>query len=368
MAADGERRVTLHHGPAGLRRIEAAWRTLEEAMPGAPFHSGYQWHRAWLEALEPRADEVMFAVFEAGDHCRGILPLLAETASAPRWQPRVLEVPRRTGMDLSAVTMAPGQRLADWWPALRRALKAASTGSFIIRLTGVPLEPASLAPLAGMETRMITRVQNHRCWFDCRRSHEAITAGYTTRLKKILRRGHRKLAALGPLTLRRHHGREAIDAAYPEFLRLEASGWKAEGGTALAQDTRSRRFHETFLFADDGARLQINLLLAGETAVAAQLCARQGGTLSLMKIAHDQALAKASPGSVLLDLLLQHGCDTATCETIDLITGQPWMENWGAARTEVADLWLFDRPATAAVARGATRLRDRLRRIRERSE
>ncbi len=362
MPADS-RSVILHRGPAALPRLEADWRRLER-QNGARFYQGYDWHAAWLEHLEPEADAVLIATLMQGDDCLGLLPLLPGPQTS-RWQPRIVEVPRRSGMDLTAPLLAPEVRLADWWPALRAALKAEGLPSFILRLTGVPQETPAMAPLAGMEPQRIVRVQGHSCRFDCRRSYDEIAAGYTTRLKKILRRGHLKLTADGPLRMQSWRGRNAVTEAYPEFLRLEASGWKADSGTALALDEKARRFHEDLLFADDAARLRINLLLAGDRPVAGQLCAVDGGTLSLLKIAFEQACSRASPGSVLLDQLLQHGCDDEAIDTIDLVTGQPWMREWGADRIDVADVWLFDRALTARLVRGAAGLRDRLRQRRE---
>ncbi|HFD87777.1 MAG TPA: GNAT family N-acetyltransferase, partial [Gammaproteobacteria bacterium] len=109
-------------------------------------------------------------------------------------------------------------------------------------------------------------------------------------------------------------------------------------------------FHESFLFNGNGAIIpQINLLYCGERAIAAQLCVSCGDTISLLKIAYDQSLARFSPGSVLLDLLLADCCKNQTFSQVSLITGQPWMDNWSPKKTPVADIWLFDRSSIATL-------------------
>ena len=365
MTNKAKREVTLLAGPAGLAALEQEWRALEQSTP-LPFYASWRWHHAWLSTLEPEPEKIQFAVLRENGRCAGILPLLPNSDASRRWQPALLEVPRRTGMDLCTPIMASGKSLADWWPTLRKTLKQAGHRAFIIRMTGVPLEPERLAPLRQMASRKILRVQNHSCWIDCRRSHADVSSRYSTRLRKILRRGERKLAAAGQLTFTPYHGQQAIDEAYPIFLRLEASGWKGKSGTALALDDRSRRFHETFLFAEETLpELRINLLHAGEHAVAGQLCITRHGIVSVLKITYDQSWSKASPGSVMMDRLLRQSCADPEIHAMSFITGQRWMDEWRPEKTEVADIWLFDRAIDATLARGAAGLRDRLRRLRE---
>jgi len=359
------RQVDILHGPEGLQQLAPQWVALDRENPEAPFYTSHAWHAAWLHELETEADSVMFIALREMERLVGVMPVLSSDQPGKRLQPRVMEIPRRSGMDLSAPIMAADQQLHEWWPLLRKTLKAAGHSPFIIKMTGAVLQSPQQKSLQGLEEKIITRLQNHSCWFDCRQPHQAVQAEYSTRLKKILRRGARKLAASGEIRLKSWSGQEAKKHAYPVFLQLEASGWKAESGTALALDERARRFHEAFLFNPDATfQPQINLLYAGDEAVAGQLCVRQGNTISLLKIAYAQEMARFSPGSVLLDKLIAACCDDPQIDTISLITGQKWMENWNPQKSDVGDIWLFERSLSARLARGAAGLRDRLRQLR----
>jgi CelD/BcsL family acetyltransferase involved in cellulose biosynthesis len=209
---------------------------------------------------------------------------------------------------------------------------------------------------------VIVRVQGYSCSFDCRVPPEQLTAGYSTRLKKILRKGERVLSGLGEVRLRTARSVEDLDRAFREFERLEASGWKGQGGTASALrfSPKLQGFHADLFKAKDSPRhAEINLLVVGEQAVAAQLCMVSGGVRSLLKIAFEQSLEKASPGSVLLDMVLRHSCEDRVCPAVSLVTGQAWMADWGAASVPVSDVWALRGPARAALARAALGLVER---------
>jgi CelD/BcsL family acetyltransferase involved in cellulose biosynthesis len=128
----------------------------------------------------------------------------------------------------------------------------------------------------------------------------------------------------------------------------------------LELETKQRNFSQT-LFTGDSVtpHRAINLLKLNERDIAAQLCMRRGSTISLLKIAFDQSLAKFSPGSVLLDMLLEQACADTSVQSVSLSTGLPWMQIWSPIRSEVADAWLFKRRLLARAFRIALNIRDR---------
>jgi len=95
--------------------------------------------------------------------------------------------------------------------------------------------------------------------------------------------------------------RAGQDDAYDEFLRFEASGWKGEGGTALASSPAHATFFRQICrsFAARG-KLQLIALTVGERT-AAMTCNLVGGDcVFCFKIAHDERLAQYSPGVQLM--------------------------------------------------------------------
>ena len=94
---------------------------------------------------------------------------------------------------------------------------------------------------------------------------------------------------------------ETLDA----LLRLEASGWKGREGTALASRAGDAAFFRDAMqaFADEG-RARVWALRGSESTAAMACGVVSGDTLFHLKIAHDEAFAKSSPGLLLeLDLI-----------------------------------------------------------------
>jgi len=118
-------------------------------------------------------------------------------------------------------------------------------------------------------------------------------------------RRHLEAQLGGELTLR---DRSEDPAAREEFLRLEASGWKGEGGTATAfvPIGHGDLFHRVCERMAERGMLQLVSAEIGARPVA-MLCNLVGGeTVFTFKIAADSELAKSSPGIQLSILFLDH--------------------------------------------------------------
>lgn len=86
-------------------------------------------------------------------------------------------------------------------------------------------------------------------------------------------------------------------AAHRRFVELEASGWKGEEGTAFGSDVHQADF-ALDVMRDFAARGQLQLLAleaAGRT-VAMKCNFRDADVAFCFKIAHDESLARLSPG------------------------------------------------------------------------
>ncbi len=124
------------------------------------------------------------------------------------------------------------------------------------------------------------------------------------RKRKELRRLERRLAeALGPVEGRVYRTVDEMKVFAPAFLAVEASGWKAERGTAFASNDAHRRFFErVVLGAAELGQVDGFALRAGDKVVAA-LCSLRAGpeknAFFAWKIAYDEAYAKYSPGILL---------------------------------------------------------------------
>lgn len=110
----------------------------------------------------------------------------------------------------------------------------------------------------------------------------------------------------------------ADPAAWDRFLELEASGWKGEGGTALAADPAGAEFFRAMCAATaPTGRLQVlSLQAAGQTA-AMQVNLVDGREVFAFKVAYDDALARFSPGALLEADALGVFHDSVAADAID---------------------------------------------------
>jgi hypothetical protein len=112
-----------------------------------------------------------------------------------------------------------------------------------------------------------------------------------------LRRQHRRLEEIAPVTMNAAAGQQDVAAALKDFLALEASGWKGRAGTAAANHPAIRSFFETAVaaLAADG-RARIDRLFLDGRAIAALITFLSGDTAWFWKIAYNEDTARYSPG------------------------------------------------------------------------
>jgi len=155
--------------------------------------------------------------------------------------------------------------------------------------------------------RCVTNRFARALWKPGQKSEDYLQNTLSTGVRKEYRRQRKRLGELGRLefrTLQQHH---EVDDWLEEFLRLEASGWKAREGTALGINANERAYVREAAqegFARNQMLLQ-GLFLDGR-AVAMLLSFFAGTGGFAFKTAYDEEFAKFSPGvQVMLDVL---GC------------------------------------------------------------
>lgn len=115
----------------------------------------------------------------------------------------------------------------------------------------------------------------------------------------------RSMRKYGALTFRRERGFAARDRL-PDFLALEAAGWKGEAGSAIARIPSDRAYFQALaaeFAAADG--LQIDSLLLDGAPIAMGLLVEHAGTRHFLKIAYDERQSRLSPGRALTIAMLQ---------------------------------------------------------------
>ena len=126
---------------------------------------------------------------------------------------------------------------------------------------------------------------------------------------KELRRLRNRLAEHGEVHFEVARSTQDVSAALETFLKLEASGWKGQRGTALVQDAGDAAFarRATVAMVDNG-QCEIVTLRAGDTPIAAAIVLRHQHRAFYFKLGIDERFAKFSPGVQLTLDLTRHLC------------------------------------------------------------
>jgi CelD/BcsL family acetyltransferase involved in cellulose biosynthesis len=139
----------------------------------------------------------------------------------------------------------------------------------------------------------------------------------TKKLKELRRLRHR-LAEHGAVRFDVARAPDDVAAAIEIFLKLEASGWKGERGTALIQVEGDAVFirRAATALAETG-QCEIVTLRAGDTPVAAGIVLRHQTRAFFFKLGVDERFAKYSPGVQLTLDLTRHLCADPAIESAD---------------------------------------------------
>jgi hypothetical protein len=112
--------------------------------------------------------------------------------------------------------------------------------------------------------------------------------------------------------------RRGVVDALREYAVIEAAGWKAAGGSAVAPESRQEAFYREVLerFCERGQGAIHSLRLNGRT-IACDLCIGSDDTVVLLKTTYDQGVKGFSPGLLLHEEILKAAHDSGTVRALE---------------------------------------------------
>ena len=235
------------------------------------------------------------------------------------------------------------------WP-LRRA--------GVVRFDAIDGEASWLPPfLAGLRDGGLhpLRFDHFGNWHEpvAGRDWDAYLGARSGALRETIRRKGRKTSGIA---FERVTGGAGLEAAIAGYEDVYARSWKVA-------EPFPRFNAEMMRSAADAGALRLGLLRAAGTVIAAQIWIVANGSAMVVKLAHDEAFKKLSPGTVLTARMIRHMIEDDRALELDFGRGDdPYKELWTTQRRQregflLADPW---RPVGAlAIAR---HLAGRLRR------
>jgi CelD/BcsL family acetyltransferase involved in cellulose biosynthesis len=165
-------------------------------------------------------------------------------------------------------------------------------------------------------------------------------ASLPAKFRSNIRNRLARLTRLGEPALEIVREPEAIRAAYPDVVRLEASGWKAQEGTAICADPAVERFYTALTArASERGWLELLFLTCGGRRIAMSYGSTYDGRLFLFKTGYDPEYAACAPFKLLTYFALQHACARGLREFDFLGDAEPWKLEWTSSIR--SHEWLF---------------------------
>jgi hypothetical protein len=168
------------------------------------------------------------------------------------------------------------------------------------------------------------------------------------KIRENVRRGRRKLEKRGAVSVELRKGAAAGEDFLPEFLALEASGWKGRNGTAMVNDPKTVAFYNTLIgnLAAQGCWEWHTVRVDGRLVVAG-MGARCGRALMLPKYAFDEDFADCMPGSLLINEIIRDAFSRPEIDEINPMSKSDADRFWRMSEDEYVDVHLVRRNVLA---------------------
>ncbi len=327
-----------------------AWQRLFESSAEARFYHHPHWLQCFADHLTPGTLKLALVFIQ--EQLQMVLPVLDSGKSGCR-----LSHPEHDHLSLNDVLIHPELQAdsAAVLNAIDCALKELNTGWADWQIANVPHSSALLTSLASIDNSInadnpaVTTVNNktaklahrwqlkptrHSASFPCS-AEECPPHG---KLRRNLRRLRKQLTQKGVVRAECANTPEALEAAYSQFLTVEASGWKGTKANATAIKTNHslKQFYQSLLTpTTPGIEPEINLLWFDDQCIAVQFGLLTEHCLSLLKIGYDEQFAQFSPGYLLLESVLEQAQERGI-NTLSLVTSPPWADRW---HPETVPVW-----------------------------
>ena len=278
-------------GPEGQYQAELSseWEVLADTV-GAPVWMRPRWFEVWWRAFGAGRPYVLAA--RRGAALVGIAPMLDEKGafrSPTNYHSPVfgfLALDQAAVNDLAAATLRMSRRR----PVVVSFLDAAGPTQAAVREAA--RERRRLRVTRTLE--LPPYVATDGDWTDYERQRNA-------KLLRDLRRRERRLAEEGRPSFSIHTGRFDLDPLLEDCFRTEAASWKGTQGTAMGSQPTTRSFYtEVARFAHERGELMLAFLRLDDRPIAVQLNIVSGGTVTVLKLGHDDAFDRFAPGKLLI--------------------------------------------------------------------
>jgi len=167
-------------------------------------------------------------------------------------------------------------------------------------------------------------------WISLDKSWESPEQHLNAGRRSDLRRARRIAEGIGPLSFDILSPDPAhLESLLREAYEVEAAGWKAREGSALAHDALRGEFYRRYAAAAcKQGILRLCFLRIGGRLAAMQLAAVSGDRFWLLKIGYADEFARCSPGMLLMLETIRYAAQCGLRSYEFLGADEPWLRVW----------------------------------------
>ncbi len=353
-------------GVAGLKQLRADW---DELTSDAQMFARYEWNLAIATHLVGNDQSISFCrISDDNDQPLAIIPAFTtRVAVKPFGELRALTLGPDGQLAAYDFPLAPKANALEIGAAMLDAFKKHAYGWRVISWPRVMADSNAAKIANALNPHFADIVPSSPCntFYTASTPDPALGLEVfkvkSSSLRRNLANRSRHLAQNGPIQMRMAREQGDLEGFFEEFLRIESSGWKGEGGTrtAITFEPAARAFYRSLLAESSSVfETDIALLFTGERAVAGEFLIRTGRWEHIYKIGYDKDFTKGSPGQLLLQLVIERAKAYETTDRLSLVSNQDWHRDWAPIPESTLQISIFRnrlRPAVVRLGRRAFR-------------
>ncbi len=344
-------RLEAFDGAAGFHQLKPRWKELTASMNERGFYHCAEWYEAIVECLDDAPESFCFYCVFDGGHLAAVFPFKKRARRFLGIRFRSLELANHDHIPLADIVLPETERGPAIWRFFLEHLKQHAGNSWdFIRLPRVPENSGAVTVLAE-KTGFKTLINYmHRCLYCPCCTAEDLSRNLSRSFRKSLRNAQNRLLRIGDASFFIAQSAPEQEQVFQDFLKLEASGWKARTGTAIAQDARLTGFYRRLIETFGPEKCVLDKLSVGNTAIAANFNLMTNETLYGLKTGIDDEHRPCSPGHLLMEKeLTGAGIFPERLTVLNFVGDASWTLHWKPESMGVYDAYIFNTTFKAVV-------------------
>lgn len=348
----GTTKLEVLEGRAGLGELSPAWTGLTDRMQSRRFIHLPEWQEATMDWLEDEPDSVrFFARMRDGmpDAVCALKPRRLWIAGLPL---RICEPPQHPHISFSDIVSSSAEAGRELLEAVMTEMGQSGRSWDVIRLPRILDDSCAQGALRLFDPRRALLVPVARYGQLSLAPYEQMTRRFSKKRRQHQRTAWNRASRAGTVTFETARTGEELERVFPEFLRIESSGWKGKKGSAIEHDSRAAGFYRGLAkaLAKNGT-CEIHLMRLDDKAIAAEFCLVVNDTCYTIKTGYDEEYRNLSPGMLMMEYIVKRCYEDLSLATVNLVTAASYMESWRPEHGDVLNGYLFNSTVRGRLAR-----------------